>query len=177
MKLYFAGPLFTTAERAFNADLAARLDDGGHDVFLPQARGFDDEAPPGAGATVGEGATPAARTRSPEEILRKNLRGLDWAEAVVAIMDGPDPDSGTAWECGYAYARGKPQVLLRTDFRAVGDAGRIPYNAMLVGAADVRLEIALGSPADAAVAILAALAEIERRRAGPSLGINAAFSG
>jgi nucleoside 2-deoxyribosyltransferase len=36
MKLYFAGPLFTTAERDFNAALAAQLRRAGHEVFLPQ---------------------------------------------------------------------------------------------------------------------------------------------
>ena len=33
---------------------------------------------------------------------------IDWADMVVACMDGPDPDSGTAWECGYAHVEGKP---------------------------------------------------------------------
>ena len=35
---------------------------------------------------------------------------------VVANTDGPDPDSGTSWECGYAY-RKKPVILFPTDFR------------------------------------------------------------
>jgi nucleoside 2-deoxyribosyltransferase len=33
----------------------------------------------------------------------------------VAIMDGADPDSGTSWEVGYAYASGKTIVLVRTE--------------------------------------------------------------
>jgi len=36
LKIYLAGPLFTTAERDFNAALAALLRDRGHEVFLPQ---------------------------------------------------------------------------------------------------------------------------------------------
>jgi len=33
-----------------------------------------------------------------------------------------DPDSGTSFECGLAYALGIPIVAVRTDFRAGGDA-------------------------------------------------------
>ena len=35
MKLYFAGPLFTTAERAWNAEVTAALRAAGHEIFLP----------------------------------------------------------------------------------------------------------------------------------------------
>ena len=50
------------------------------------------------------------------------MEGLDWSEAVVAVMDGSDPDSGTAWERGYAYARGKPIITFRSDFRKPGES-------------------------------------------------------
>ncbi|NJD29973.1 MAG: nucleoside 2-deoxyribosyltransferase [Chloroflexi bacterium] len=161
MKIYFAGPLFTTPERTFNAELAARLEAAGHRVYLPQARGLtDDPDQPVRQPSGGEGSTPRARSMTPRQILEKNLRGLDWAEAVVAIMDGSDPDSGTAWECGYAYARRKPTVQFRSDIRGVGDTGGNPYNAMLTGPADAHIEILLGSVDEAADAILAALDEV-----------------
>jgi nucleoside 2-deoxyribosyltransferase len=60
---------------------------------------------------------------------------------VVACMDGPDPDSGTAWECGYAYAKGKPIVCYRTDFRVSGDTKGAPYNLMLSESATTRFEV------------------------------------
>ncbi len=137
MRIYLAGPLFTTPEREFNAQLAASLRAVGHDVFVPQ------ENP---------ASEPTGRA-----IFLKDLRGLDWAEGVVAIMDGPDPDSGTCWECGYAYATKKPVVLFRSDIRGSGDSDDIPYNAMLIGAADVHIELRLGSVDEAAGAIHAAL--------------------
>jgi nucleoside 2-deoxyribosyltransferase len=56
-------------------------------------------------------------------------------------MDGADPDSGTAWECGYAYAKGKPIVCYRTDFRITGDAAGAPYNLMLSESATTRVEV------------------------------------
>ena len=92
MKIYLAGPLFSTAERDFNAQLAKRLREKGHEVWLPQES--------------------EQLSMTPREIFEEDVRGLDWSEVVVANMDGPDPDLGTCWECGYAY--GKKFVNART---------------------------------------------------------------
>ena len=43
-------------------------------------------------------------------------------------MNGADSDSGTCFECGYAFAKGKKIIAVRTDFRA-GESGGL--NAML----------------------------------------------
>jgi nucleoside 2-deoxyribosyltransferase len=154
VKIYLAGPLFTTPERDWNDGLAARLTAGGHEVYLPQAH-------------------PAAE-RTGRAIFLKDLSGLDWADVLVAMMDGADPDSGTAWECGYAYGRSKPVVLFRSDFRGSGDARGIPFNAMLVGSADAHIELHLATLDDAAGAILQALRSLPPPRPGrtapPSAG-------
>jgi len=134
VKLYFAGPLFSAAERDWNAALAGRLRAAGHEVFLPQ----DQEKDKGAAG-----------------IFATDVGGIDWADALVAIMDGPDPDSGTAWECGYAYGK-KPVVLVRTDFRAWGDPG-MPYNPMLTASATLRLDLGFADMDTVEAAILDAL--------------------
>ena len=36
---------------------------------------------------------------------------------VLAWLDGPDADSGTCFEAGYAFAKGIPVIGIRTDFR------------------------------------------------------------
>ena len=97
MKIYMAGPLFSTAELAFNRELASLLRAQGHEVFLPQEH--------------------EQRKDLPRAIFESDVRGLDWAEAVVACLDGADPDSGTCWELGYAYAMKKTAIVYRTDFR------------------------------------------------------------
>ncbi len=56
-------------------------------------------------------------------------------------MDGADPDSGTAWECGYAFGKGNPVVCYRTDFRIARDSKDAPYNLMLSESATVRFEV------------------------------------
>lgn len=144
MRIYLAGPLFTTPERDFNDRLATMLRALGHEVFLPQ----DHPAPSLTG----------------KSIFLKDLAGLDWADALVAITDGADPDSGTCWECGYAYATNKPVVLFRSDLRNSGDADDIPYNAMLIGAADAHVELPLASVDGAANAIHQELVRIAPER-------------
>jgi nucleoside 2-deoxyribosyltransferase len=121
MKIYLAGPLFTVAERDFNARLTGLLRHAGHEVFLPQES--------------------EQRLMSARQIFESDVAGVDWAEVVVANMDGPDPDSGTCWECGYAY-RKKPIILFRTDFRAAHEPGKAPFNLMLTESAARYLELA-----------------------------------
>ena len=40
---------------------------------------------------------------------------------MVAILDGPDPDSGVSMESGFRIKEGKKVIGVRTDFRASED--------------------------------------------------------
>jgi nucleoside 2-deoxyribosyltransferase len=111
VKIYLAGPLFTAAEREFNRRLHNQLYDLGHSVWLPQVN--------------------EPREKTAHAIFLKDVEGMDWAEVLVANMDGPDPDSGTCFECGYAFAVQKPIIAYRTDFRGIEDGGLAPFNLML----------------------------------------------
>ena len=51
----------------------------------------------------------------------KNQRLIDECDAVFAVLDGTDVDSGTAAEIGYAFAKRKPTVGYRGDFRLSAD--------------------------------------------------------
>ncbi len=139
MKLYFAGPLFTTPERDWNAAVAAGLRTAGHDVFLPQ------EKEPGM---------------DPAGIFAMDVAGIDAADAVVAVVDGPDFDSGTAWEIGYAHGTRKPLLLLRTDIRD-GDGTLGAVNSMLAESATIGLDLP-GASTDAVIdALIEALRTID----------------
>jgi nucleoside 2-deoxyribosyltransferase len=108
--IYLAGPLFTTAEKDFNHCLAGEIKKRtGLPVFLPQEE--------------------CGKLSRPDEIFRACLHGINQSKIVVAILDGPDADSGTCFESGYAYARGMPVIGVRTDFRQCGDDGGL--NLML----------------------------------------------
>jgi len=119
-KIYLAGPLFSLAEQSLNAELARFLESEGFEVWLPQEH--------------------EPRDQTARAIFEMDVAAIDWADMVVACMDGPDPDSGTAWECGYAYAKGKPVICYRTDFRITGDTEGAPYNLMLSESAAARFE-------------------------------------
>ena len=136
MKIYLAGPLFASAEQEFNRQLCSRLQQAGHEVWLPQ------EHEPHEGTA--------------KAIFEEDVGGMDWAEVIVANMDGPDPDSGTCWECGYAFGK-KPIVLFRTDFRAGDEPSKAPYNLMLTESATRHLLLPFADTAAVAREVLRTL--------------------
>lgn len=142
MKIYLAGPLFTTAEQEFNRQLRAALQDAGYKVWLPQEH--------------------EPRERTARAIFEEDVAGLDASDVVVANMDGPDPDSGTCWEIGYAY-RKKPVILFRTDFRQAGDAAGAPVNLMMSESADVVIVMPLATPKEIATRVREALQQLAVR--------------
>jgi nucleoside 2-deoxyribosyltransferase len=149
MKIYFAGPLFTAAERDFNAAVVEHLRLYGHGVFLPQE-------------------SEQKMLVTARDIFFNDVRGIDWADVVVANMDQPDPDSGTCWECGYAYGKQKPILLYRTDIREE-KAPFGPYNLMLHQAANAVINLQWKSVDQIAEAIDAALRTLyEGTQSSPS---------
>jgi nucleoside 2-deoxyribosyltransferase len=109
-KIYFAAPLFGLTERKTNRLLAETLEKMLPDteVLLPQS--FKYEGRFNAQTTFGL-------------IFKACLNGLDASAAVVALLDGADADSGTAFEVGYAYAKGIPIIGVRTDYRPSQEKG------------------------------------------------------
>jgi nucleoside 2-deoxyribosyltransferase len=114
MKVFIAGPLFSQAEREFNVRVEEELRRHGFETFLPQR-------------DVGRLDELLAREgkRAYRTIFNQDLKGLEQADAVVAILDGPDVDSGTAFEVGYAFAKGKPVIGLKTDMRVFARAEEV----------------------------------------------------
>lgn len=55
------------------------------------------------------------------EIGQGNVSAIDRCDAMLAVLDGADVDSGTASEIGYAFAKGKRIVGYRSDFRLSAD--------------------------------------------------------
>ena len=86
MRVYFAGPLFTSYERSFIDECATRLRADGIEVFVPHENAL------------------AAGDTSATTIFAKDWQGLSDADAVVAVLDGPMVDDGTACEIGIFYA-------------------------------------------------------------------------
>jgi nucleoside 2-deoxyribosyltransferase/predicted secreted protein len=111
-RIYLAAPLFSEPERAYNLSVAGELRNNFFEVYLPQESGDDSD-------TRNQGEQ--------SRIFSENLKALENADKIVAIIDGADADSGTAWEMGYAFALGKQVIALRTDFRSSGRHEKVNF--------------------------------------------------
>lgn len=106
LKIYFAGPLFTPYERSFIDECAAVLRADGFEVFVPH----EHELAMGVSVTAGD-------------IFAKDRPGIEGADAMLALLDGPSVDDGTACEIGMFHglmqsdASKKGIVGLLTDMR------------------------------------------------------------
>jgi hypothetical protein len=139
VRVYLAGPLFTPYERGFLDDCAARLRDEGFDVFVPHEQLLADDD-----------ANPA--------VFAKDWTGLHAADALLAVLDGPAVDDGTACEIGlfYGLMQSDPSrrgvVGLLTDMRRTRPGGS-DVNLFLRGAVEASGGAVVGS-LDDAVAVL-----------------------
>lgn len=116
--IYLAGPLFTQAEQAWLRSVKAELMRNGHEVCWP----FE---------LFTEGQIADWGPIAPRRIMERCREALDASHSVVAWLDGTQVDDGTAWEIGYAHARGKTVLGLRTDSRQAGDTSHSVVNAMV----------------------------------------------
>jgi nucleoside 2-deoxyribosyltransferase len=122
MRIYLAGPLgFSEAGNAFYYDrLIPLLQRLGHEVLDPWR--LTDRHQIEAIAAMPYGETRRGEWRRLNaEIGRNNQAAIDRCDALLAVLDGTDVDSGTAAEIGYAFARGKPIIGYRGDFRLAAD--------------------------------------------------------
>jgi nucleoside 2-deoxyribosyltransferase len=142
MRIYVAGALFSEAERAWLDSLAARLREEGFDCFVPHEQFSELEE------------------LTPAEVFRVDAQGVRDANVLLAWLDGPSIDDGTACEIGMfaeLAASGDPRyrgiVGLVTDLRlqrrrgtAVGDgmnlfvAGAIEANGRICWSVDEAIE-------------------------------------
>jgi nucleoside 2-deoxyribosyltransferase len=125
MQIYLAGPLFTEAERSFLKSIkeefeaiAAKFDPPLVTIIWPWELISSEEID-------------ALGDRAKHEIFRRCREALDQCDIVVAWLDGPQVDDGTAWEIGYAHAKGKKVYGLRTDLRKAGECGNSVVNCMI----------------------------------------------
>ena len=104
MNIYIAGPLFGVADQARNLKLAEELAARGYDIILPQQRAlqFYTDGKPDIKA-----------------ICLDCMKQAMSCDILIANIDGPDADSGTALEVGLALAStcNLMVICVRTDFR------------------------------------------------------------
>ncbi|MER3436942.1 MAG: 2-deoxyribonucleoside glycosidase [Chloroflexota bacterium] len=121
MKVYLASPLgFAASTRSFLAELVATLSPVAEIINPWDDHRFDED--------IARAARLDSRLERLQILTRVNFalgqaneERIRTADALAAVLDGVDVDSGTAAEIGFAYALGKPIFGLRTDFRLAGD--------------------------------------------------------
>lgn len=129
LAVYLAGPLgFFGAGQWYHAEVLVPALAGRFTVLDPWAAGeaiIDAYGGPDAALASGRLAAMNA------EIGAANRALIDRSDAVLAVLDGPDVDSGTAAEIGYAAARDIPIIGLRTDLRLSGENHAAVVNLQL----------------------------------------------
>ena len=95
-KAYIAGPLFDDHEREYLEKITKLVESYGFDTFLPHRD---------AGLVTGE-----FTREKKEKIFDIDMKYLEPADLVVALLTGRDVDSGTAAEIGYAFKSGKTLI-------------------------------------------------------------------
>lgn len=94
MKIYIASAMFTTEDKDKINKIAKLMRALGHTVYVPH-----------------EFQVPKADKMSNKEwaktVFEADLKALNEADAIYYFCEGMEGDIGAAWECGYAYAKGK----------------------------------------------------------------------
>ena len=112
MLAYIAGPLFNEKEREFLEEINAVCKAIEISTYLPSQDGG------------------LLNQDNDDEVFQTDIKALNKADIVVASLNGPDVDSGTAFELGYAFAKGKKLFGLHTDFRTFSPTSEV--NLMLL---------------------------------------------
>lgn len=93
-KIYLAAPFFTDEERCNVQFVAEKLRSFGHEVYVPMEHFIED------GDTMPNDKWGA-------RVFEEDRTAIDECDEVHALCYGFTDDAGTAWEIGYAYAKGK----------------------------------------------------------------------
>ena len=104
------GGLFTAQGRWWDEQVESLFRELGADVFDPRRESKEGQL----------------RAETPHENLRRHVflsdrNGVDVSQGVIMLGEGAagEVSSGTAWEVGYAHARKKLILCVRTDYRGV----------------------------------------------------------
>ena len=96
MKIYLSSPFFNQEEIDNMRQAQKILENRDFDVFVPMDILIQN----------------TNETQWAEQMFQADKTGIDECDLVVLLYYGLYSDSGTAWECGYAFAKNKPVVVV-----------------------------------------------------------------
>lgn len=94
--IYIAGPFFTEIERMYLAEMISyvKKEYPSEELFIPMEHFIED------GAILPNNVWA-------KKVFEMDVDALNKCDKVVALYLGHYSDTGTSWELGYAYAKGK----------------------------------------------------------------------
>ncbi len=110
MRIYLAAPVFTQVQRAWNRKLADAIKDAFEEATLILPQDFRTEGTYNNPKNYGV-------------LFRQCTAQIQRCDVLLAVLDGSDVDSGTAFSIGMAHALGKTVIGIRTDYRPGADHG------------------------------------------------------
>ena len=128
LRIYLAGPLFSEGDRSWQMRIKEAIQNWGalQGIYLELINPYE---------LLSAGQLEQEPDKASERIFQVCRQSLRDSDLVVASLDGPQVDDGTAWELGYFFAlcgdSGERILGIRTDFRNCGDAGGAGINSML----------------------------------------------
>ncbi len=105
MKIYLAGPFFNDKELEIVQCAEEILMSRGFDVFSPRLHEVRTEEN-------------TQQSLWSQQTFNNDRTAIDLADVVVMLYYGGYSDSGTAWECGYAFGTGKPVVVVHLGYNS-----------------------------------------------------------
>ena len=116
--IYIAGPFFTDEERAFLKIVIESVKETfpNEELFIP----MEHFIPNGENLSNNEWA---------EAVFKMDVEALNKCDRVVAAYIGFRSDTGTAWEIGYAYAKGIPVDLILSLEALSGEVSIMPIQS------------------------------------------------
>ncbi len=133
MKLYLASPLgFCPEHDDYRTRIKAHLAAQGHQVVDPwELHEVEQQI-----KTALSSSDPVQQHHAIQQAAayagQANAEAIRGCDAVFAVLDGAEPDSGTVAEVGYAAGLGKVCYGLRADRRNMGELPGLPLNLQLL---------------------------------------------
>jgi len=132
LKIYFAGPLFSEAERNWIRPTISKIESlaAQHGTKTEIIFPYD---------LITQSEINNLGPKAKLEIFSRCKSHLNDADLVIALLDGSQVDDGTAWEIGYFFAKKLSEqkiIGIRTDFRRAGESEDAIVNAMIEVACD-----------------------------------------
>lgn len=123
MKIYLASPFFNEAELEVYRQVIADLRRVGHEVYVPQEHTIED-------------AWSLSNQEWARQVFVEDSYAIDNCQVVMVLNFGMYSDSGTAWEAGYAFAKGKKVI------QVLCGGENATYSLMMINGCDNAVELA-----------------------------------